>query len=50
MQGLVFGISVTDPITYVTIAGVTLLTVLAAALPPALRAARVDPVAALKQS
>jgi predicted permease len=50
MEGLVFGVSPADPFTYVTIIGATLLTVLAAALPPALRAARVDPVAALKQS
>jgi predicted permease len=48
MQTLVFGVSATDPATYVAIAAATLLTVLAASLLPALRASRVDPVVALK--
>jgi putative ABC transport system permease protein len=48
MQSLVFGVSATDPATYAAIALATLATVVAASLLPALRAARVDPVSALK--
>jgi putative ABC transport system permease protein len=48
LRTLVFGVSPTDPSTYVTIVALTLLTVVAASALPAWRAARVDPVAALK--
>lgn len=48
MKTVVWGVSATDPITYLAITGVTLVVVCAASLGPALRAARVDPVSALK--
>jgi putative ABC transport system permease protein len=48
MKNVVWGVSATDPITYVAITAGTLLLVCAASVMPALRAARVDPVSALK--
>jgi predicted lysophospholipase L1 biosynthesis ABC-type transport system permease subunit len=48
LRTLVYGVSATDPATYAAITVATLMTVLAASLLPALRAARVDPVLALK--
>jgi predicted permease len=48
LQTLVFGVSPTDPATYAVIAALALATSVAAALLPALRASRVDPVSALK--
>ncbi|HJR61574.1 MAG TPA: ABC transporter permease [Vicinamibacterales bacterium] len=50
LRNLVFGVSPTDPSTYAAIVAMTLITVVAAAVLPALRAARVDPVTALKQA
>ncbi len=43
-----FGVSPFDPVTFGAVAGVLLLAALAATLFPALRAARVDPVVALR--
>jgi ABC-type antimicrobial peptide transport system permease subunit len=48
LQTLVFGVSPTDPATYAVIAALALTISVAAALLPALRASRVDPVSALK--
>jgi putative ABC transport system permease protein len=48
MRNIVWGVSATDPMTYVVIAAGTLLVVCAASVMPALRASRVDPVSALK--
>ena len=48
MRGLVFGVGTTDPVTYVTLAVLLMAVVLAASLIPALRAARVDPMTALR--
>jgi cell division protein FtsX len=48
MTHVVWGVSATDPVTYVAVTAGTLLVVLAASLLPALRAAAVDPVRALK--
>ena len=48
LRTLVFGVSPTDAPTYVAIAASTLVVVVAAAVLPAIRASRVDPVAALK--
>jgi putative ABC transport system permease protein len=48
MKSVVWGVSATDPMTYASIALSTLAVVTVASLLPALRAARVDPVAALK--
>ena len=45
---LVYGIGTTDPVTYAAVAGVLALVVVVASLIPARRAARVDPVIALR--
>jgi ABC-type antimicrobial peptide transport system permease subunit len=50
MRNLVFGVSATDPLTYGVIALATFVVVAMAALLPALKAAGVNPVAALKQT
>jgi putative ABC transport system permease protein len=48
LRSLVFGVSPTDAATYVAIAALTIITVTAASVVPALRASHVDPVSALK--
>jgi ABC-type antimicrobial peptide transport system permease subunit len=48
MKSVVWGVSATDPMTYVVITAGTVIVVCAASVLPALRAAAVDPVAALK--
>ena len=48
LRTLVFGVSPTDAPTYVSIAAATIVVVVAAAILPAIRASRVDPVSALK--
>jgi ABC-type antimicrobial peptide transport system permease subunit len=48
MKNVVWGVSATDPMTYGAITGGTVIVVCAASVLPALRAAAVDPVAALK--
>ena len=48
LSGLIYGITVTDPIAFVTAPIVLLLTATAAALVPAQRATRVDPVKAIQ--
>ena len=48
MRKVVWGVSATDPVTYLVITAATLAIVCAASVMPALRAARVDPVEALK--
>ena len=50
MKNVVWGVSATDPVTYLAIAAATILVVCAASILPALRAASVDPVEALKAS
>jgi len=43
-----FGVSPTDPATYVALAAIILAVAVAASLVPALRATRVDPMVALR--
>src|SRR5687768_2379765 len=50
LRTLVFGVKETDPVTYGAMAIVILMVVTAACLLPALRAARVDPALAVRQS
>ncbi len=47
VQGLLFGVTATDPVAFAGVAIVTLVVVLAACCGPALRAVRVSPVRAL---
>jgi ABC-type antimicrobial peptide transport system permease subunit len=48
MQGLLVGVSATDALTLVVAAGVLLLVAIVACYVPAWRAARMDPVVALR--
>ena len=48
MASLLFGVSATDPATYLALAGILLATAVAAAFIPAWRASRVDPAGALR--
>lgn len=48
MRNVVWGVSPMDPVTYGSVIVATLVVVMAAAVVPALRAARIDPAGALK--
>jgi putative ABC transport system permease protein len=48
LQGLLFGVAAIDLTTYLAVAGVLLMTALGAALAPLIRAARIDPLVALR--
>ena len=48
VQGLLVGVTARDPLTIATVLAVVVVTSLAASLVPAIRAARVDPVKALR--
>jgi predicted permease len=48
LRTVLFGIEPSDPVTYVAVGGVLLVVATLASLVPALRASRVDPVAALR--
>jgi len=50
LSGLLFGVSPNDPVTLAAVAAVLLVVALGAALIPARRAARADPLLALRQS
>ena len=49
LNSLLFNVSTSDPVTYVVVAGVLLGTVAVATLIPAVRAARIDPLIALRR-
>ncbi|MGH7574616.1 MAG: hypothetical protein ACREM1_05730 [Longimicrobiales bacterium] len=49
MRSLLFGVSALDPWTYAAAVPLLALTAVAACLVPALRAARLDPVRALRE-
>jgi ABC-type antimicrobial peptide transport system permease subunit len=48
LSGLLFGVSPRDPVTFVSVAGVVVLAAAAASFVPARRAARVDPLIAIR--
>jgi predicted permease len=48
VESMLFGLTSTDPLTYAVVAGLLVVVALLAALRPAQRAARVDPVIALR--
>ena len=48
LEGMLFGVTATDPVAFVSVAAVTLAAVLAATLVPARRALEVAPVVALR--
>ncbi|HEY7800024.1 MAG TPA: hypothetical protein VIA80_14740, partial [Hyphomonadaceae bacterium] len=49
IQGLLFGVGGTDPATLVAAPSLLLLVALAACADPAVRAARIDPLTALRK-
>jgi ABC-type antimicrobial peptide transport system permease subunit len=48
MQSLLFGVTPTDPVTYLLVSGLVAATALAACYLPARRAARLDPMRSLR--
>ncbi|HEX5474275.1 MAG TPA: ABC transporter permease [Vicinamibacterales bacterium] len=48
IQGILFGVSARDPLTYASVAGLVVVVALTATLVPARRATRVDPMIALR--
>jgi putative ABC transport system permease protein len=50
LAGYLFGVSATDPVTILVVSGLLIAVAVAASAVPALRALRIDPVAALRQT
>ena len=50
LAGFLYGVTPTDPITFLGVAALLIAVALGASAAPALRAARADPVLALRQS
>jgi ABC-type antimicrobial peptide transport system permease subunit len=48
VEAMLFGLPAADPLTYIAVAGALVAIALAASLRPARRAARVDPMVALR--
>ena len=48
LQGLLFGVNATDSLTFAMVAGVLVIAAMSACLIPAYRAAKVDPIVALR--
>jgi ABC-type antimicrobial peptide transport system permease subunit len=48
VESMLFGVTAADPLTYAVVAGVLIAVTLLASLRPAHRAARVDPMTALR--
>ena len=48
MSGILFGVKADDPGTYAAVCGILLAVAITASLVPAIRAARLDPVRALR--
>jgi ABC-type antimicrobial peptide transport system permease subunit len=48
LRSLVFGVSVTDPVAYTAVIALLIVVALIASYIPALRAARVDPIAVIR--
>jgi putative ABC transport system permease protein len=49
LQGMLFGVSATDPVTLSAVVGVVLGVGVSAAFLPALRASRIDPIRTLRE-
>jgi ABC-type antimicrobial peptide transport system permease subunit len=49
LSSMLYGVSPSDPLTFASVIGIVLLVATAAALVPAIRASRIDPMTALRE-